>query len=192
MNVSSCPVLCDSELLELMKQGDHKAFELIYNRYAARLYCSAYNLLRDKTICEDLVQELFVSLWIKRNHLKINTLKSYLYAAIRNSVLMVVRSGRGHLDLSLAKELAQTYTTDHQVIEKEITSLLNQSIASLPEKCRQIFFLSRKEQLSNKEIASQLNISAKTVENQITIAIRRLRITFGDFLILGFLFFYPL
>lgn len=184
--------LSDIELYELIRQDDQSAFACLYKRYSSDLYYSAYNLLRDKYVCEDILQDLFSHLWNKRTSLEIRSFRSYLYTATRNRVLMAIRAGRAHLDLSVAEELADRYGTDSKLLENEANQFLNNGISILPEKCREIFYLSRKEQLTNKEIAERLNISSKTVENQITIALRRLRSVLGDFLFLAaclFLFF---
>lgn len=175
-------LLPDEKLLEMMQGGDLRAFEGIYNRYSEPLYFSAYNLFRNKEVCEDLVQDLFVHLWERRASLKIKSLKPYLYRAIRNRVLMVIRTGRAQPDPLVLKELAQRYCPDSDMAEKDINRFLEAGMQELPEKCREIFRLSRKEQLSNKEIAGRLNLSLKTVENQINIALRRLRASFRDLL----------
>ncbi len=175
----------DLELIEGLKAGNEKSFETIYNRYSSKLYSAAYNILRNKEVCEDLVQELFIDLWTKRDKLEILNLKSYLYRSIRNKVLMVLRLGRITLGLDVVEMLIDEYATDGHLIEKEMKESLDRGISALPEKCREIFVLSRKDQLSRKEIASQLNISVKTVENQLTNALKRLRTSLGDFLLLA-------
>ncbi|RYU92136.1 RNA polymerase sigma-70 factor [Mucilaginibacter terrigena] len=172
----------DAELLAMLRGDDRKAFEMLYQKYSARVYQAAYNLFRDKVICEDLVQELFIDLWTKRNKLNISSLEWYLKVAIKNRVLMYLRTQRATLDLSAIATLTEKYTTDSRLIQNDISTILENNVERLPEKCRQIFTLSRKEYLSNKEIASRLNISTKTVENQITIALRHLRTGLTDYL----------
>ncbi|GAA4801689.1 RNA polymerase sigma-70 factor [Olivibacter ginsenosidimutans] len=172
----------DEELFLLAKQGQEKAYAIIYDRYAAKLYAAAYRLLHDREVCEDLLQELFVHIWLKRQQLDIKNVRSYLYQSIRNSVLMALRKGRTHLAIDLAEDIATTQKADEEIGLKEINSLLHQQIEGLPYRCRQIFHMSRKEQLSNKEIADHLNISVKTVENQITLALQRLKLVFKEFL----------
>lgn len=175
-------ILPDSELLDLLRQDDRKAFELVYERYAAKLYYSAYRLFHDRDVCEDLVQELFIDLWVKRNQLSILSLESYLKVAIRNRVIYYIRTKKATLDLDAVQHLTDKYAADSSLFQQDITRLLETNMATLPEKCRQIFTLSRKEHLSNKEIACQLNISIKTVENQMTIALRYLRSGLSDYL----------
>lgn len=175
--------LPDDQLLDLLQKGELRAFEEIYDRYSTGLYFLAYNLFRNREVCEELVQDLFVHLWTKRSSLRIITLKPYLYRAIRNRALTAIRSGKAQPDPLVLEALAQRYCPEAAVIEKDINRLLDESLEQLPEKCREIFRLSRKEQLSNKEIALRLNLSRKTVENQINIAIRRLRMSFRDLLL---------
>nr|WP_294945176.1 RNA polymerase sigma-70 factor [uncultured Mucilaginibacter sp.] len=172
----------DADLLELLRLDDRKAFEVLYKKYSPRLYYAAYNLFRDKDVCEDLVQELFIDLWTKRNNLNITSLEWYLKVAIKNRVLMYIRTQRATLDVSAIEVLAEKYSADSQLLQHDISRVLDDNVAQLPEKCRQIFTLSRKEYLSNKEIATRLGISIKTVENQMTIALRYLRTGLTDYL----------
>ncbi|WP_410222492.1 RNA polymerase sigma-70 factor [Pedobacter sp.] len=165
----------DETLLTSLLEDDEYAFKQIYKRYAPRLYAAAYNLFRDKPLCEDLIQELFADLWIKRKNLNIKSLKPYLYTSAKNRALMAMRSGRTMLSETALEKLIADYATDDRLNIRELNDILNKSIDSLPDKCREIFRLSRNEHLSNKEIAERLNISIKTVENQMTIALRKLR-----------------
>lgn len=172
----------DAELLKLLRDDDRRAFEMLYNRYSGKAYQVAYNLFRDTVVCEDLVQELFIDLWTKRTTLNISSLEWYLKVAIKNRVLMYIRSQKATLDLSAIATLTEKYSTDSKLLQNDISHLLEEGVERLPEKCRQIFTLSRREYLSNKEIASRLNISVKTVENQMTIALRYLRVGLNDYL----------
>lgn len=172
----------DTELIAMLRADDRKAFELLYNRYSSKVYQVAYNLFRDRDVCEDLVQELFIDLWAKRNRLNITSLEWYLKVAIKNRVLMYIRTQKATLDLSAIAMLTEKYSADSKLMQNDISTILENNVERLPEKCRQIFKLSRKEYLSNKEIASRLNISTKTVENQITIALRYLRTGLTDYL----------
>ncbi|MDB5286795.1 MAG: polymerase, sigma-24 subunit, subfamily [Mucilaginibacter sp.] len=184
----------DAKLLDLLKLDDRKAFDMLYKKYSAKLYYAAYNLFRDRDVCEDLVQELFIDLWTKRNQLNINSLEWYLKVAIKNRVLMYLRTKKVTLDISAIELLTEKYSADSQLLQRDISRVLDNNVALLPKKCREIFTLSRKDYLSNKEIASRLNISIKTVENQITIALRYLRSGLTDYLpsIIALLLMYAL
>ncbi|TFF36944.1 RNA polymerase sigma-70 factor [Mucilaginibacter psychrotolerans] len=172
----------DADLLALLRLDDRKAFEILYKKYSPKLYYAAYNLFRDRDVCEDLVQELFIDLWAKRSELKITSLEWYLKVAIKNRVLVYIRTQRATLDVSAIEALAEKYSADSRLLQNDISRVLEDNVARLPEKCRQIFTLSRKEYLSNKEIAIRLGISVKTVENQMTIALRYLRNGLTDYL----------
>lgn len=167
--------ISDEVLLERFSKGDELAFSLIFKKYSSVLYTSAYNLFRNKQACEDMVQELFVELWEKKHRLKIQTLKSYLFVAIKNKALMGIRSGKVFMDEGVLAGICSKYETDQKLITKELTTLLYQSIDKLPKKCQLVFKLSRFEELTNREIAERLNISVKTVESQMTIALSRLK-----------------
>src|SRR5690606_3015236 len=116
--------------------------------------------------------------------------KPYLYRATRNHVLMVIRSNRIQVDIDELEKLTPAYTSDEALMENQLQTTLDESLEQLPEKCRVIFHMSRFEHLSHKEIAAQLNISVKTVENQIGIALKRLKVLLSDFIYLIILFFY--
>lgn len=162
-------------LLSRFLSGDDDAFGIIFKKYSGVLYASAYNLFRNQHACEDMVQELFIELWEKKHTLSIRNLKSYLFVAIKNKALMAIRSGKIFVDESVMSELCSEYETDQNLIADELAGIINYSIDRLPERCQTVFKLSRLEQLSNREIATKLNISIKTVESQMTIALRRLK-----------------
>jgi RNA polymerase sigma-70 factor (family 1) len=173
----------EKELLELLRQDDSEAFEEIYKKHFNRLYSHAFKMLKDKAVCKDIVQEIFVQLWTKRHTQDIQALDAYLTAITRFQVFKTIRSSRRYEDLFDAEhELPVCYTTEYSVTEKEILMVLSGGIAQLPEKCQAIFTMSRMEHLSTKEIALKLAIAPKTVENQLTIALRKLRVNFADFL----------
>lgn len=173
----------DIELLGLIREDDRQAYERIYNKYWSKLYLSAYNILRDRQGSEDIVQEVLVQLWLKRQNHLIESLNAYLYTAIRFQVFKAIRAGKVREGLFEQIEgISVDNEADNRLMESDINRVLEKGIAELPDKCREIFTLSRKEQLSNKEIAERLGISIKTVENQMTIALRRLRSSMGDVL----------
>ncbi|MGV3588265.1 MAG: RNA polymerase sigma-70 factor [Adhaeribacter sp.] len=174
----------DEKLLVLMQADDQAAFEQIYNRYWSKLYLSAYNIVRDRQAAEDIVQDVLVSLWMRRNSLVVDSLNSYLYTAVRYQVFKVIRAGQIREAHSYAIENpAVVNVGESALMAADMDRLLDKGVTELPEKCRQIFMLSRKKHLSTKEIANWLGIAPKTVENQITIALNRLRTTLGDFLL---------
>lgn len=175
----------DKELWNLIRLNDRKAFETIYHRHWSKLMMSAYNVLQDKEVCSDILQDVFTDLWMKRRTTFIDNLASYLNISVRNSVFKHLRRGyisQRHLD-SLEK-ITFADATEEMVNFSQVKELYEKSLAELPERCREVFILSRSENLTVKEIASQLNISPKTVENQITKALKHLRISMGESLVL--------
>lgn len=190
MNSPEVQLLSDDRLIALIQENDIVAFERIYNKYWSKLYLSAYNILRDRQVSEDITQEVLVNLWMKRANLQLTSLNAYLYTAVRYQVFNVIRSGKVRADLfNRLEELFSKNGGEEILSEKEINRLLEQGIAELPEKCRQIFIMSRRDHLSTKEIAERLEISPKTVENQLTIALNRLRKTLGDFVCVAVIMF---
>jgi RNA polymerase sigma-70 factor (ECF subfamily) len=182
MNSPEVQLLSDDRLIALIQENDLVAFERIYNKYWSKLYLSAYNILRDRQVSEDITQEVLVNLWMKRANLQVTSLNAYLYTSVRYQVFNIIRSGKVRADLfNHLEELFSNNGGEDILSEKDINRLLEQGIAELPEKCRQIFIMSRKEHLSTKEIAERLGIAPKTVENQLTVALNRLRKTLGDF-----------
>ena len=172
-------ILSDKELLNQFQQGSKAAFEALYNRYFPRLYRHAFKMLKDQDEAQDLIQELFTSFWIKGRELDLTTsVSSYLYAATRNRVLNLFEHNRvhDHYVSSLGEFLSTVeMSVDEVVIEKELAEIIESEIKQMPSKMREIFELSRKEDLSHKEIADYLAISDKTVKKQISNALKILR-----------------
>jgi RNA polymerase sigma-70 factor (ECF subfamily) len=190
MNSPEVQLLSDDRLIALIQENDIVAFERIYNKYWSKLYLSAYNILRDRQVSEDITQEVLVNLWMKRANLQLTSLNAYLYTAVRYQVFNIIRSGKVRADLfNRLEELFSKNGGEEILSEKEINRLLEQGVAELPEKCRQIFIMSRREHLSTKEIAERLGIAPKTVENQLTVALNRLRKTLGDFVCVAIIMF---
>ncbi len=184
MDTRQVQIWPDEKLIQLIGENDLGAFEYIYNRYWSKLYLLAYNILRDRPVAEDIVQEVLLNLWMKRADLHINSLNAYLYSSVRYQVFNVIRSVKVRAGLfTELEELFSDNSAEGTLGEEDINRLLDDGVAGLPEKCRQIFLMSRKEHLPIKQIAERLGISPKTVENQITIALRRLRKTLGDFVL---------
>jgi len=172
----------DIELLALLNKEDRRAFDAIYNRYWEELYKSAYRVLRDQDACMDVLQEVFVWLWEHRDNLVINNLKYYLISAVKYKISNYIRREKIRRSFFIEVENIRpedlTFTED-SVELKELTSIILSFTAGLPERARAIFQLSRYEHLSNKEIAERLGISEKTVENQMTTNLKKLRSSLG-------------
>lgn len=174
----------DIQLIDKLRAGDEAALSLIYKKYWQPLYLAAYNVIKDKQLCEDIIQDLFIRLWDHRESIEIKfSLKAYLFASVRYGVYRQIRIGgvRSEIFDDLPERLFAAAPHD-RVIHKELITRVSEIIDTLPEKCREVYKLSREECLSHKQIASRLNISTKTVENQLTKALNRLRISLGNFI----------
>jgi len=178
--------ISDVQLIDRLKSGDESALTAIYKKYWQQLFLSAYNVLKDKQACEDVIQELFIKLWNSRDDIEIVvSLKAYLYASIRYEVYRQIRAGVVTSDVfdALANRL-QSPATHENLEYKELVSQVNSVVETLPEKCREVYKLSREEYLTHKQIASRLNISTKTVENHLTKALKQLRTSLGTLFLL--------
>jgi RNA polymerase sigma-70 factor (ECF subfamily) len=184
-------VMSDMQLIGRLKADDEAALTMIYRRYWQSLFKAAYNILKDRQACEDIIQELFIKLWDCRAEVEISiSLKAYLYASVRYGVYRQIRTGSVKSEIfdDLIERL-HTPATHNSIEHKELLLQISQVIDTLPEKCREVYKLSREECLSHKEIALQLNISTKTVENHLTKALRELRGSLGTAFILEALMF---
>lgn len=179
----------DQEILGLLHRGEEAALTIIYQRYWRRLYTSAFAILRDEQACEDIIQDVFMTLWLKRETLDIKvSLVGYLLSSVKYEVFRQIRSGKVREDIfdDLVNRIQAG--SDYSDVEyKDLCSHINNIVQQLPEKCRMVYKLSREEQLSHKEIAEQMNISTKTVENHLTKALRFLRMSLSQTLTLGLL-----
>lgn len=175
--------LNDKQLLDLLQKGNEFALAEIYGRYWSKLYLQAYNVIRDRQIAEDIVQEVIVQLWIRRSGTEIASLKAYLYTCIKYQVFKALPRARANVNV-MQEHLAFVADTDSLLMAKDVQQQLDVAVSKLPAKCRDIFNLSRKDHLSTKEVATRLGISPKTVENQLTIALRRIRFALDNALFL--------
>ena len=178
--MSSNADLSEQEWLAALKAGDERALRHIFDRYYGLLLGDMYRIVSDEDACQDLAQEIFVDLWRKRDELDIHTsLRAYLRRAAVNKSLNYIKANRRFQfdDTDELGHLPDTSAADYGLKEKQDTleDALHAAIDTLPEKCRADFNLSRFEQLSHREIAEKLGISVKTIENQITKAMKMLR-----------------
>ncbi|WP_212003800.1 RNA polymerase sigma-70 factor [Chitinophaga sp. HK235] len=180
MNMWDYKALSDAELLLLLKEGQEPAFNEVYARYFGLLFRYAYNILNDEEECSDVIQEIFVWIWENREQLDITTLKGYLMAAVRYRLARTIQTSQRRATILSTNITHHTFTLiDDDIDVKALRKVINEFTATLPERAREIFQLSRMQHFSNKEIAARLGISEKTVENQITIALKKLKSDLG-------------
>lgn len=168
----------DQQLSALLKEGNEHAYTEIYNRYWQTIYAIAYNRLRNMEAAQDLIHDTFASLWISREKVIIDNLKSYLGVAVKYRVIEYIRREKlqNNYEQSRTNQFVLGTNTIEEVMHfKHVLDLVDQEIESLPEKCKLIFKYSRKENKSSKEIAEELKLSKSTVENQLNKALNHLR-----------------
>ncbi|HEY0669644.1 MAG TPA: RNA polymerase sigma-70 factor [Sphingobacteriaceae bacterium] len=178
----------DNDLLELLKKDDVYAFKEIYKRYWKKVYGAAYKRLKSKELSEEIVQELFVTLWSKRQALQLRTsLSGYFYSSVSHYIIDCYRKElvrQKYRDAFKASCVPSDNSTEETYNLKELSHTIEKEVLQLPDKCRSVYELSRKENKSNKEIALHLGISEKTVENHLTKALNRLRVSLNNYLFL--------
>jgi len=182
--------LTDAELLDLLKQGDHSAYTEIFSRYNKLLYNHTYNKIREKEEARDIVHDIFYSLWTRRSQLEIkNNFAAYLFTAVRYKIadLLAKKQVEDKYILSLQTFIdREPVFTDYLVREKQFREIIDEEIAALPPRMREIFKMSRFGQFSHKEIALELGISEQTVKDQVKTALKILRSRFGLFVFICF------
>jgi RNA polymerase sigma-70 factor (ECF subfamily) len=176
----------ERELISLLELRDEAAFEQVFKTYFKGLHAYACSMLKDETVAEEMVQNVFFKLWERMEQLSITgSLTAYLYRAVNNESLNYLK----HQKVKLAYGLFVSYRKEEQAESasgklqlKELESRLYTALNDLPEQCRTIFQLSRFEEMRYREIAEQLGLSVKTVENQMGKALKILRQKLSDLL----------
>ncbi|WP_206022535.1 RNA polymerase sigma-70 factor [Pseudoflavitalea sp. G-6-1-2] len=167
-------------LTEQLRNGDMDAFNTIYFRYSEMMYRYALHILQNDEECTDAVQDIFVWLWTNREKLNISNLKGYLLAAIKYKLSrIIVSSKRKEAILSSHPIAINTLSTGEDLEIKQLRETIADFIKTLPPRAREIYQLSREQYFSNKEIAARLGISEKTVEAQMTISLKKLKLHLG-------------
>lgn len=177
----------DKELFERIQSGDEVAFQELFTKYWELLYRIAFKILRDESMAEDMVQDVFISVWERRKQILNTNIKAYLSQSVKFQVFKQLKKSQlqqVHVDAIESIALISNETSESKVNIKELTKEIDGVLGGLPNRCREIFYLSRNEQLTNKEIASRLGISIRTVETQISIALKHLRNSLSYILIL--------
>ena len=166
----------DLILVDRIRKGDKKAFRILFDRYYQRLLAVAINLLGDINAAKDAVQEVFLSLWRSREKLNIHTsLEAFLKRSTINRCLNLIKARKHFVPEAQLKELPNTDNPVQLLEAQDLEGIVQDALDNLPERCRLIFILRRMEGLSHKEIAKKLDISTKTVENQMTKALKELK-----------------
>ncbi len=181
--------MSDLELVDRIRSGNQHAFAKIYERYFGVLYLHAYHRLRDKDEAKDLVQELFSYLWVHRESLAPGpNFSNYLYTSVKNRVLNIIAhkcvEDKFLSSLQYAEGKAEAIT-DHLARERQLAGIIEKEIQALPPRMRQVFELSRKANLTYKEIAARLELSEQSVRSHVKGALRVLRTKLGIWVWIG-------
>jgi RNA polymerase sigma-70 factor (ECF subfamily) len=166
-----------------LRKNNEKAFEALYDCLWKKLYSVAFNFVRDKAISQEMVQDVFVSLWVKRGGLDdVHDINAFAIRAVQNRIYDYFdkKSVENRYILDLTRSHVRLVdSTQHQIEHDETAGLITTEIDKLPATTKKIFQLSRFERFSNQEIAADLNVSVKSVEYHITQALKRLRLRLG-------------
>jgi len=172
----------DINLMDALCKGDACSFNTIYNEHSKSLYVYLLHKLKDPDVCNDVLQDIFISLWEKKEQLSIEvSVKAYLYQAARFKVIDLYRQ-----DVKYQKYLAdlgdfitvEATSITERIDSKQKLQEIEVAVNNLPEKMREIFILSRYEHQSTRDIADKTKLSRQTVKNQISKALRILRLSY--------------
>lgn len=176
----------DQELLDAIRNDDEGAFSELFKRYGKKVYEMAYSRIRSKETAEEIVQNLFICLWDKRNKLSINNISSYFFAAVKHRTLNIIESKIVHKKYwdYYKKFIPQHENLTERTVEfNELMEAIEERMECLPEKSKKVFVLNRLEGHSVTEIANALNLSEKTIQYHITRSLKELRLHLKDFII---------
>jgi RNA polymerase sigma-70 factor (ECF subfamily) len=172
-----------TDLIIGIKSGDPKSLELLFRRLYPRLCAYAKKFLSDSNDAEEVVQELFYTLWKHRDRLdETKSIQNYLFTSAKNSCLNLLNTRKNKnrytalMQFLYVQESTDHINSYHALLAKDLEQDFNTALENLPTECRRIFEMSRKEGLQYQEIARRLNISIKTVETQMSRALAKLRL----------------
>lgn len=191
MGVNGTKLITDQHLVESIKNSSQAVFELVFNFYYSGLVVYADQIIKNMSVSEDIVQSVFMKLWETRETIEIRSLRSYFIQCVKNRCIDHLRNQqvKNRFDNRIPEEIQ--FLRDEDLWTKtELNDLIEQSVESLPPRCREIFKMSRFENLKIAEIADKLGISKRTVETQISKALKVLRVKLSDYLTILFLAFF--
>jgi RNA polymerase sigma-70 factor (family 1) len=174
--MSSANLYSDAQLLHLLQQSSEEAFTEIYNRYWEKLFSVAYYHCHNKQVAEEVTQDVFMSLWDRRNSLDVKDLKAYLATAAKFAIFKhLVRTKRRRQLLAEGAAPVVSLSEDANINAVFLKEYVNGLVETLPEKSRIVYKFSREEGLNIPEIAEVMQISHKTVETHLNKALKTLR-----------------
>lgn len=173
----------DAELIALLKQGNARAFEAIYRRYASELYRFARKNIQAKEDCEEMVQDVFESLWVRHKQVKVDSLRHYLKTSIRYMVIRYFYNKgvkKRYIDHYKFFTVAYESAGQEEESPENLRAMILKGLEGLPERCQAAMKLRITEDLSNHEIAQRMKITKKTVELYMSKALSHLRASFRE------------
>ena len=177
----------DSVIIQLLGERNEQAFEKVFKSHFKNLLAYACTMLREEAAAEEVVQNVFYKIWERNEKLSISgSVTAYLYRAVHNESLNYIKHQKvvSIYQTQASNDMkVHTDTASRRVLLKELEAKLQHALNDLPEQCRIIFQMSRFEELKYREIAEKLDISVKTVENQMGKALKVLRIKLADYLV---------
>lgn len=182
----------DHELWNSILDGDPTAFSVLFDRYWSKVYTTIFYYLKDPEACKEITHDIFLSIWLKRRHLKILSFSAYLQAAARYHVYKHQKTARSLRVTykenweTLSQQVCRNQGDEH-LRYQELENNVEEYLRSLPKRCREVFILSRRQHLTNEQIAGKLGISKRTVENQLTHALQHLRVRLKDISVVLFI-----
>lgn len=174
----------DEFLLSLICKGDKNAFNILFKNYYSGLVVFAHNYINDLPKSEEIVQDVFTKIWLERDSLEIKSnTKNWLFLAVKNKALDLLKHEKVKQKYHqyILNSNAEFYDQSF-LLEDELRELIKDTMEKLPKECKKIFVLSRIKGLKNKEIAQTLGISIKTVENQMSKALKIFKKSLKDYL----------
>ena len=155
---------------------DVKAFEEIYQKYASRMLTYALQILKEKEVCEDIVQNIFIDFWSKRETNTVENLEGYLFRAVKFQIFKYFRDTKFSNEDLTRLNLVEVSVSASKILEyQDLELAIKNSVDQLPSRCKEIFELSRFEHKTNQEIADLLGVSLQAVKNQISKALSAIR-----------------
>lgn len=174
-----------------LKNGNQKAFKTLFDQYWEAMFIKANSILRDREVAQDIVQEIWIKLWNRREKLEIANFESYILRSVSYGCFKYLRDNKFTTSqLQIIDSLLVSSTDVENQHDLEATQkVIDMSLEELSPRCQEIFTLSRIEDVSNEEIALKLGISKRSVENQVSLALKVIRRHLASLQIISFLYF---